>query len=428
MGILGSEISVLYSMHPKEIKTWSSESLISYIIRLSKEHNIMVGTLISKLVAPLLNNNYVLNSSINGGNRFYDGVKSLNGFDKNAEEFIRVLELLTGRIDIKSTTLLEIKGLISPRGLLRNNLAWCSVCLEEWGTDAVYYPLIWFFKDMKICVKHNCKLQDICSSCSTYVPILHRKSLIGYCPYCCNWLGTSKTKELECDKALFQAQELSTLLANRALLARKYSEKSISDVFLGLINNYTNGNSAEFARFVNISKVTLWDWVYGGRLPSLGKILDICYRINIPLIQFLIGSPKLDYKLNKKVEQKRAGEILKRRKINQHELQKRLEDFLLKRKELSLLKVSKILGYDRRVLTSNFPEICKLIVNQHKEYCIQQKHNRNLKLIGDVDKAITYLQENEVYPSRREVEKFLNKPGLLHERGIREEWLKKILD
>ncbi|MEB9724363.1 hypothetical protein P4J62_08500, partial [Bacillus cereus] len=95
---------------------------------------------------------------------------------------------------------------------------------------------------------------------------------------------------------------------------------------------------------------------------------------------------------------------------------------------ISLSKVSEILGYDRKVLMSKFPEICRLIVNQHKEYCIQQKHNRNVELMRGVDKAVSSLQENELYPSRREVEKFLNKPGLLHERRIREEWLKKILE
>ncbi|HDR8203391.1 TPA: hypothetical protein QC092_005233 [Bacillus cereus] len=75
---------------------------------------------------------------------------------------------------------------------------------------------------------------------------------------------------------------------------------------------------------------------------------------------------------------------------------------------------------------ANFPDICRLIVKQHKAYCIQQKHNRDFELIGNIDKAVEHLYDNDVYPSRREIEKFLGKPGLLHERGLREEWLKKI--
>ncbi|NYS75205.1 TniQ family protein [Bacillus sp. BH32] len=418
--------SVLYGVIPKYKSFGSCESLTSYIMRLAKEHNILPGILISKMVTPMLKNKYILNSSINGGNRFYDGAKSLNGFDKNAVEFTQILESLTGRTDLKDTTLLEIKNLVSSRNLLKRNLAWCSMCLNTWQEEA-YYPLVWFFKDINICAYHNCELKHICPYCDKNLPILHRKSLVGYCPYCKNWLVVSESKAIENDKdkELFKVQEVSTLLADRAFLAQNYDRESISGAFLELINHYANGNLAEFSRFANIPKVTLWDWVYGGRLPSLGNILDICYRINIPLMQFLSRNLQVDYQLNEKIEQKRARKILVRRKISQYELQRKLERFL-KKPELSLSKVSKILGYDRKVLTSNFPKLCHLIVNQHKEYCIQQKDNRNLELVRNIDKAVNHLYESEVYPSRREVEKFLRKPGLLHERGLREEWLKKI--
>lgn len=418
--------SVLYPVSPKEIGTGMCESLSSYIIRLSTEHNIMTGILINKIVAPILDSRYILNSSINGGNRFYDGAKSLNAFDKNALEFTRILGSLTGRNDIKETTLREIKDLIASRDLLKNSLAWCPICLNQWKEDA-YYPLIWFFKDVKICVQHDCELEDICPFCNKHLPILHRKMLIGQCPYCSNCLGASEVKRIENDKELFKAQEISNLVANRSFLNRKYGKKSISNAFLQLINGYANGNLAEFARFANIPKVTLWDWVYDGRLPSLGKVLDICFNSNISLIQLLNGDCKLHPKFNEKVELKREKNLI-RRKINQEKLQGKLEVFLSQNSSISLSKVSKILGYDRKVLMSKFPEICRLIVKQHKEYCIRQKHNRNVELMSGVDKAINYLQENEVYPSRREIEKYLNKPGLLHERRIREEWLKKILE
>lgn len=418
--------STLYSLSPVGVETGLCESLISYIIRLSQEHNILIGTFISKMVAPMLTSQYILNSNVNGGNRFYDGAKSLNGFDKNALDFTRVLGSLTGRNDIKETILIEVKDLIASRGLLKNKLAWCPVCLNKWGKDA-YYPLIWFFKDARICVQHKCKLEDICPSCNKHLPILHRKMFIGYCPYCSNWLGTSEIKRIENGKELFKAQEITNLVANRSFIARENDKESIPNTLLQLINCYTNGNLAEFARLINIPKVTLWDWVYGGRLPSLGKILDICFNSNVSLMQLFNGDFELNLQFNENIEPQREKKLI-RRKINQEKLQRKLEVFLSQTPSISLSKVSEILGYDRKVLMSKFPEICRLIVNQHKEYCIQQKHNRNVELMRGVDKAVSSLQENELYPSRREVEKFLNKPGLLHERRIREEWLKKILE
>lgn len=421
-----TNVNILYSVSPKAAETEMCESLSSYMMRLSREHNITIGVLISKIVAPVLDSKYILNSSVNGGNRFYDGAKSLNSFDKNAAEFTRVLELLTGRADLRSTTLLEIKNLISSRSLLRSSLAWCPICLKTWGEDSVYYPLIWFFKDVNICIKHSCELQDICFSCGKGLPILHRKSLVGYCSYCSNWLGASKAKEMENDKALFKAQQLSELVANRTFLVSQYGKESISNALLRLINYCTNGNLAEFARLTNNSKVTLWDWVYGGRLPTLGKILDICFMFKMSLMEFLSMDFPLGFQLNVENEQKEEGKVIARRKINKSELKNKLETVLFKKNYLSLSEVAKILEYDRKVLMANFPDICRLIVKQHKEYCIQQKQNRDFELIRNIDKAVEHLYENEVYPSRREIEKFLGKPGLLHERGLREEWLKKI--
>ncbi|WP_242143924.1 hypothetical protein [Bacillus cereus group sp. BfR-BA-01430] len=78
--------------------------------------------------------------------------------------------------------------------------------------------------------------------------------MVGYCPYCKNWLGVSESKAIENDKELFKVQELSTLLENRAFLARNYDKESISGAFLELINRYANGNLAGFARFANIPK------------------------------------------------------------------------------------------------------------------------------------------------------------------------------
>ncbi|MCW9132041.1 hypothetical protein OF830_13995 [Bacillus paramycoides] len=67
--------SVLYPASPKEIGTGMCESLSSYIIRLSTEHNIMTGILINKLdicfritisLMQLLNEDFQLDFKLNG--------------------------------------------------------------------------------------------------------------------------------------------------------------------------------------------------------------------------------------------------------------------------------------------------------------------------------------------------------------------------
>ncbi|WP_176540934.1 hypothetical protein [Bacillus cereus] len=110
MKIFKINTSMLYSVSPKETGTGMCESLSSYIIRVSTEHNIITGVLINKIMAHILDSRYILNSSLNGGNRFYDGAKSLNSFDKSASEFTRILGLLTGRNDGSGAKIKENKA------------------------------------------------------------------------------------------------------------------------------------------------------------------------------------------------------------------------------------------------------------------------------------------------------------------------------
>lgn len=77
------------------IGTFSCESLTSYISRLAKEHHLLTGVLINKILAPNMNKEYLIKSGENGGNRFYDGAKSMNGYCKSALDFSRLLESLT---------------------------------------------------------------------------------------------------------------------------------------------------------------------------------------------------------------------------------------------------------------------------------------------------------------------------------------------
>ncbi|MFY0520703.1 hypothetical protein ACOMCU_23165 [Lysinibacillus sp. UGB7] len=76
--------SVLYNMEPVGIGTGLVESFSSYLIRVAYEHNINVGDLINKIVIPKMNKDYLKRSTIYGGNSFYEGAKTINGFTDNA--------------------------------------------------------------------------------------------------------------------------------------------------------------------------------------------------------------------------------------------------------------------------------------------------------------------------------------------------------
>ncbi|WP_257153385.1 TniQ family protein [Bacillus pseudomycoides] len=131
MGYIYSQRSQLYGLKPIGIETPYVESLTSYLIRLSEAHQVYPSSLISYVIAPILDKEFLINSATRGGNRFYDGARTMNGFGSNALDMVDALTSLTEVQQLDVLTLAPMKGVIPSRHLLKNHLSWCSICYEE---------------------------------------------------------------------------------------------------------------------------------------------------------------------------------------------------------------------------------------------------------------------------------------------------------
>lgn len=92
------QISVLYNLKPESLENGFIESLSSYLIRISFKHNVYVGDMINKIIIPEVGKEYLKRSAKLGGNSFFDGAKTLNGFNINSKETIKVMKKLTTRL------------------------------------------------------------------------------------------------------------------------------------------------------------------------------------------------------------------------------------------------------------------------------------------------------------------------------------------
>lgn len=81
-----SQRSQLYSLHPIGIEGPYIESL-----RLSEAHQVYPSSLISYVIAPILNKEFLIYSAAKGGNRC---AKTMNGFGSNALDRVGALEKL----------------------------------------------------------------------------------------------------------------------------------------------------------------------------------------------------------------------------------------------------------------------------------------------------------------------------------------------
>ncbi|KAB2400106.1 MULTISPECIES: TniQ family protein [Bacillus cereus group] len=425
----------MYSLKPIGIEEPYVESLTSYLIRLSEAHQVYPSALISYVIAPILNKEFLNYSTTRGGNRFYDGAKTMNGFGSNALDTINVLEKLTKVRQLSILTLAALKEVVPLRHLLKNYLSWCSVCYEEQlnNGDAVYNILLWNFEMVNTCSKHKCKLETECFLCHKRIPILHRKSQNGFCPYCNNWLGIEKNLNKHSDANDFDYK--ITLMAEQIIKHKEQikisaSKQQIIKNLTHLVDIYTEGNMQEFAKKLNLAKTTLWDWCNGKVLPPLSRVLEICYLFDMSPVSFYIE----DVSVNKET-------VVFNAECHTRETKKRERKFdydvalsILQKyahhsdSKISMNVLAKQLGYSKRTLYKHFPNLCKVISAKNAGDIKEKATQVYVSNCLVIDQHVESLMQQGVYPSRRRIEEMANKPGLLKDKKLRDYFKESIED
>ncbi len=83
---------------------------------------------------------------------------------------------------------------------------------------------------------------------------------------------------------------------------------------------------------------------------------------------------------------------------------------------------AKRVGINKRTLYRNFGNLCIQISNQYKHYLEERKHQRIVELKDLLEKTFINLYQQGIYPSRRKMEFFMNKQGVLKERILQKHW------
>ncbi|WP_342716285.1 TniQ family protein [Bacillus paramycoides] len=403
------------------------ECLTSYLIRLSEVHKVYPSSLLSYIVAPILDKEFFINSVKRGGNRFYDGARTINTFEKNAVDMVTVLEDLTGVKHLDQLTLMGLKDVIPSRYLLKNHLSWCPSCYEEQmnNEESYYNPLLWHLEVVKVCLKHKCRLEIYCPSCNKNLPILHRKSQNGYCVYCNTWLGIEKDSDPDLynldnnpkitlmAEQFIEYKEKISVLGNRQQIIRNLNY---------LVETYERGNLQRFAKNLNLAKTTLWDWCKGKVLPPLPRVLEICSLFDISPVYFYTQ----DISINKNLIILNVESLLRNQDTREIRFDRNRALSILgeyannSERIISMTELAKLIGYPKRTLYEHFPDLCKIISAKNKEFIKRrtiQAYEDNCLII---DKCVEILGKHGVYPSRRKIEEIAHKPGLLKEKKLRE--------
>ncbi|MGG0720137.1 TniQ family protein [Robertmurraya massiliosenegalensis] len=423
------ERSILYNLKPINLGTKYVESLTSYIMRIAYEHNVTIGNLINKQIVPQVNKDYLTRSGTYGGNRFYEGAKTINGYMENSSDLVKVMEKLTSRSDLSDLTLNKWKDFIALRNLLKDSLSWCPECINKWRSSSmVYYPLIWHIKPVKICIEHNCFLLEECQVCHEKVDILRRQILPGYCSKCFASLSLATNNEkpepLELKWQRFIIHNLENILT---LDITYFFIKSPREQILNQLNiineEYFLGNISDFSKFLNIPKSTLRCWLSYENFPALESLLFICFKINKNISDLLFENeiPAVNiYQIDNHIVVKKKKVI--RKPLDIVVIEKKLKELLRNDPVISMSAAANKIGHDKRVLYRNFPDLCKQISKRYREF-VDLKSNQRVEMLKvEINKAFISLINEEIYPSRRKIEQRVNKKGLLKEKVLQEYW------
>jgi hypothetical protein len=97
-----------------------------------------------------------------------------------------------------------------------------------------------------------------------------------------------------------------------------------------------------------------------------------------------------------------------------------LEDLLQSHEQpLPMTVVAKRLGYSKRVLYRNFPELCRAISAQYVKYVKESRIRRIEQCCEDVKQAVQQFSSEGIYPSEAAISQLLAKPGCFRDKKVR---------
>jgi ribosomal protein S27AE len=414
--------SRLISRPPQGLETIYCEALISYLTRIAGAHVVRPNVLAKKIIVPLTKIR-IEKSSFSFNN---SDSRTINSYVNYAMEISQAIETLTLQKDLKQLTFIPWGDLLDPKGsrLLKDHVGICKECLDDMEKmeSGIYYPLIWYVRDAKICSKHLRLLEETCPTCGKNQSFVAHHAMLGYCTHCGAWLGTpielknklgttSKLSISERDKFITAA--LEQMISNNSTAEEFASNKRFIQRLKLYCHALTNGNMKRFEIRLGFNKNVIVSWADDLRKPRIDMFLELCFRLQQMPIELLTAEIPKD--LPDKIGPFEKVHAVCRRKLSDLqfvEMKNRLESILANIESPTQISVATQLGVNRRFLNHHFPELARAISDKHKKavaiQTLEKRANRTIKA-----KAVTTKMLSENKPiSRRQISAALEKEGL----------------
>ena len=315
------------------------------------------------------------------GNSFGEYAKAINGIGVIAKDWVTALQNLTLRSDLNFLTMIPWADVFTHRNLLRPSRTWCPSCYQDWrlNDQQIYEPLLWTFRALEVCTKHQRRLISQCQHCDHKIPWLGRCAQPGYCSKCGEWLGTSLDEvsndtpilDHELEWQIWVAKNLEELIIAARRLPSPPKERTAQSIS-SCINQTSEGIMNRFARLIGKRKNTVWGWQHGQTQIPIDDLLRICNRVGISLVDFLYADAFVLDDIDLIQTPTAVSGVKAIRRSPRHLDPKATKDALLtifkQQTPLSMKEVATRMDLNKRLLYKHFPELCKAIAAVHKRH------------------------------------------------------------
>lgn len=411
---------------PIGLRTAEVEKLTSYLTRLAIQSHITVGALIENYIGSAHGTPTLRSSAVPQAAR-----RLVNAHGATAQAWANRANRLVGRSDLSLLTLLPWSTAFSERSPLTSAARrWCPVCLaQDWqaGTP-IYERLIWSLRDVDVCPRHHCCLEDQCPTCRRkHLPEFNHRHVCGFCSSCGAWLGSMRpTCPLPSDKAVrhFQvwtAECCADLLAHPPSGSLAEHRERIVRVIDLCIEQLFSGDRIASSQHLGVLRADTTAWLRGRRYPNPATLFTLAYCLQISVRELLAGTLE------------RCGKASLRRRPCAAPPPPRLptpsaatwqavahclrEVACGVRPVTSLADAARSFGLRPALISARFPALCADVADAGRAWRAKlndaQRRARDQRLTAYITARIRELRSDGVYPSVQKLYRLAKTQGLV---------------
>jgi len=333
---------------------------------------------------------------------------TVDGMLQAANIWVKAMNSLMNRSDLRRATLLSWRQTLAPRALIRTHRVWCPVCLHDLASHGktVCEPLVWRVADVVVCPHHRLRLEAQCPYCGRgRQPSFGAFTRVGCCRRCGKWLGRLipddsapiSEQETFLSRSVEDALSLSNVKDGVELICSDVAVRALRDVFYC-------GSSAQMGRALGILPSQVVHFAAGTFPAPLQLFVRASYATGATMEQIFVTNK---FEVEGSVGRKPQFEVLRavpRQRQLGADLVMRLNNALAEGGKQSVGAVAAGLNITATTVWRRERELASRLAQMHAEFVANETQAQKEEYRAKVRTYITACAARGITPGRRQVD------------------------